>query len=214
MGVCRWISELIARWVILLVGLNVYPVLCITYNITIVPGYLSWLSLMAKWLDKWHEMYCHDLKVMCSNPGWVELGVLGTSVLSCTWIKIFIKGYDPWWPNDNGISSAWKVLCMIWKSWVWIPIGSNIGCVVLLSESYLNQKYVFWPLTCWSFILAILSHTTPLKANKLETGLTVRHQHVLKYPKYWSPGSERGSGQKKWEQPIQYVINSNIQYST
>ena len=27
-------------------------------------------------------MYCHDLKVMSSNPGRVELGVLGTSVIS------------------------------------------------------------------------------------------------------------------------------------
>ena len=31
-----------------------------------------------------HEMYCHDLEVMSSNPGRVELGVLGTSVLSRT----------------------------------------------------------------------------------------------------------------------------------
>ena len=32
-------------------------------------------------------MYCHGLKVMSSNPSRVELGVLGTSVLSCTWTK-------------------------------------------------------------------------------------------------------------------------------
>ena len=37
--------------------------------------------------SQWHGMYCHDLEVMNSNPGWVELGVLGTSVLSRTWIK-------------------------------------------------------------------------------------------------------------------------------
>ena len=29
-------------------------------------------------------MYSHDLEVMNSNPGWVELGVLGTSALSRT----------------------------------------------------------------------------------------------------------------------------------
>ena len=32
--------------------------------------------LMAEWLEQasqWHEMYCHDLEVMSSNPGWVEL---------------------------------------------------------------------------------------------------------------------------------------------
>ena len=44
-------------------------------------------SLMAKWLEKvsqLHEMYCHDLEVMSSNSSRVELGVLGTSVLSRT----------------------------------------------------------------------------------------------------------------------------------
>ena len=29
------------------------------------------------------EMCCHDLEVMSSNPGQVELGVRSTSVLSC-----------------------------------------------------------------------------------------------------------------------------------
>ena len=35
-------------------------------------------SLMAKWLEQayqWHEMDCHNLEVMSSNPSWVELGV-------------------------------------------------------------------------------------------------------------------------------------------
>ena len=38
---------------------------------------------MAGWLEEasqWHEMYCHDLKVMSSNLGWVEPGVCSTSV--------------------------------------------------------------------------------------------------------------------------------------
>ena len=45
---------------------------------------------MAKWLEQasqWHEMHCHDLEVMSSNPGRVELGVLSTSVLSRTWLR-------------------------------------------------------------------------------------------------------------------------------
>ena len=45
---------------------------------------------MAKWLEQasqWHEMYCHDVEVMSSNPGRIELGELGTSVLSRTWSK-------------------------------------------------------------------------------------------------------------------------------
>ena len=42
---------------------------------------------MAEWLEQasqWYEMSCHDLEVMSSNPGWVELGVRCTSVLSRT----------------------------------------------------------------------------------------------------------------------------------
>ena len=45
---------------------------------------------MAKWLEEasqWHEVYCHDLEVMSSNPSRVELGVRSTSVPSRTWTK-------------------------------------------------------------------------------------------------------------------------------
>ena len=38
---------------------------------------------MTKWLEQvsqWHEMYSHDLEVMSSNPSWVRLVVLSTSV--------------------------------------------------------------------------------------------------------------------------------------
>ena len=48
---------------------------------------------MAEWLEQvsqWHEMYCHNLEVMSSNPSRVELGVLGTAVQSHTWIRIYI----------------------------------------------------------------------------------------------------------------------------
>ena len=41
---------------------------------------------MAKWLEQTPQsmgMHCHDLEVMSSNPGWVELG-MRTSVLSRT----------------------------------------------------------------------------------------------------------------------------------
>ena len=48
------------------------------------PNVVLWLLIvMAQWLrraSQRHEMYCHDLEVMGSNPGWVELGVHGTSV--------------------------------------------------------------------------------------------------------------------------------------
>ena len=42
---------------------------------------------MAEWLQhesQGHEICCHDLDVMNSNPGQVELGVCSTSVLSRT----------------------------------------------------------------------------------------------------------------------------------
>ena len=65
-----------------------------------------WESLMAQWLDhspQWHEMYCHDLEVMSSNPGQVKLGADSTSFLSCTWTKIYMQfqvlvaWYQFWW---------------------------------------------------------------------------------------------------------------------
>ena len=47
---------------------------------------------MAEWLEQvsqWHEMYCHDLEVISSNPGRgrFELGVRSVSVLSRAWTK-------------------------------------------------------------------------------------------------------------------------------
>ena len=48
----------------------------------------------AEWLQQvsqGHEMYCHDLEVMSSNPGWVELGVHSTSVPSRTGTKYIFQ---------------------------------------------------------------------------------------------------------------------------
>ena len=36
-----------------------------------------------------------------------------------------------------------KCTVMIWGSWVRTLVGSKLGCVVLLSMSYFNQKYTF-----------------------------------------------------------------------
>ena len=44
-------------------------------------------SLMAEWLEQtsqWHEMYCHDLDVMSSDPSWVERRTRISSALSRT----------------------------------------------------------------------------------------------------------------------------------
>ena len=43
--------------------------------------------VVAKRLEQasqWHDMYCHDLEVMSSNPSQVKLGVRSTSVISRT----------------------------------------------------------------------------------------------------------------------------------
>ena len=67
-------------------------------------------SLMAEWLEQasqWHEMYYHDLEIMSSNPGRVELRVLGTSILSQTWIRIYIS--FGWLVNRQ----PWPTNCMI-----------------------------------------------------------------------------------------------------
>ena len=62
---------------------------------------------MAEWLEQasqWHEMCCHDLEVMSSNPGQVELGVVSTEVtdsrafragISVTWnVLSWFKGHE------------------------------------------------------------------------------------------------------------------------
>ena len=39
-------------------------------------------SQVAEWLkqaSQWHKIYCHDLEVMSSSPGQVELGLRDTS---------------------------------------------------------------------------------------------------------------------------------------
>ena len=56
---------------------------------------------MAEWLElasQGHEMYCHDLEVMSSNPDQVELGVqniclscTGTKYIIYTKISVFLK---------------------------------------------------------------------------------------------------------------------------
>ena len=46
----------------------------------------DWVKLFGC-ISQWHEMYCHDMKVISSNPSWVKLGVHSTSVLSRTWTK-------------------------------------------------------------------------------------------------------------------------------
>ena len=38
-------------------------------------------------------MYCHDLEVLSSNPGWIEIGVRSTSVQSRSLLEPNYKGF-------------------------------------------------------------------------------------------------------------------------
>ena len=70
--------------------LNTYSIIKLSFLPSTKEGILFWKSLMAELLNKasqWHEMCSHDLEVMSSNPGQVELGVHSTSVLSSTGTK-------------------------------------------------------------------------------------------------------------------------------
>ena len=48
-----------------------------------------------------------------------------------------------------------KCTLLIWRSWLWTSVGSNLGCVVLMTKSYLIQKYV-----CWTFQPVTLSFSS------------------------------------------------------
>ena len=86
---------------------------------------------MAKWLkqtSQWHEMCCHDLEVMSSNSGRVELRVLGTSVLSCTWIKISCSGT---------CGKAWHLVRQP-GTWQWL-----LGCGMWLRNTRKSEPTTF-----------------------------------------------------------------------
>ena len=115
---------------------------------TVCP-YWDWMkSLMAKWLEQasqWHGMYCHNLEVMSSNPGWVELGVLGTSVLSRTWIKMSLntnstlcsKDKYTWtWKHENMHCTSVSYQCHVFdfKQWIFVPYVSETQIERCLTE--------------------------------------------------------------------------------
>ena len=78
--------------------------------------------MMAYWLEQasqWHEVYCHDLEVVSSNPGRVEPGVRSTSVPSRTWtqqIYLFIK-------NSNKVNP-------FAYNWIWFPVRTSSGTTI------------------------------------------------------------------------------------
>ena len=70
---------------------------------------------MVEWWEQasqWHEMYCHDLEVMSSKPGRVELGVRSTSALSRTWTKNIDNQI-----KRTSLRSDYIIQEIVWKCW-------------------------------------------------------------------------------------------------
>ena len=158
----------------------------------------TWQSLMAKWLEQasqWHEMYCHDLEVMSSNPGQVKLGVRSTSVLSRTWSKnIFLRKIPRY---CNHLTKAkhlytlniWTLLlseARILGVWglAWFIHVMRISYIFLLllrpkcvcvPESNLSTFYLLlnWPITAWNSCDAEAVNTS------------MWHIHILLYVASW-----------------------------
>ena len=86
-----------------------------------------------------------------SQRVWTAEGVLKPELMHTAqppW-RIHVKGHpfhkevechlEGW----QSVSWTWNVLPLISRSWVQTLVGSNLGCVVLLSNSYLNKKNIF-----------------------------------------------------------------------
>jgi len=110
-------------------------------------------SLMAEKLEQasqWHGMYYHDLEVMSSNPGWVEIGVHSTFVISRTWTKKYSTSYrhalansSLWSPVQTlELNVNWTVSlvivdchCNLLQGFAQVWMGFNITFITLFSLS-------------------------------------------------------------------------------
>ena len=102
-------------------------------------------SPLYMWLDVWfgdlqalkkHGLMVHSTKY----PYWDQVSLNNTklNLNSFTWNKVEAPDGSV---VKTRVSGAWSVLFMIWRSWVQTPDMSNLECVMLLSKSYLKQKY-------------------------------------------------------------------------
>ena len=90
--------------------------------------------------SQWHEVYCHDLKVMSSNPGRVELGVRSTSVLSCTWTKNVTLWYTFSPYSLSPLPNCWLYLCLFLCL---LPNVELMWCIFSwLTLTYINENRV------------------------------------------------------------------------
>ena len=108
---------------------EIFQIIASSVPATVTLFCLNVRSPMAKWLEQasqWHERYCHNLEVMSSNPSWVELGVLGISVLSRTWTKNILF-LNPKYKNDG--TNRQNTLIQIINAPNQSAIGLFISCV-------------------------------------------------------------------------------------
>ena len=117
-------------------------------------------SLIAKWLKQashWHEMYCHDLEFMSSNPGRAELGLHSSSVLCRTWSK-------------NITTLSWSMLrhTLFIATHCKICIKGNHPEPAPIPKNILKQHfyYEYWHLYCYQRIRSFSKCTEDLQRGR------------------------------------------------
>ena len=142
---------------------------------------LALYVIVLEWFEQasqWHEMYCHDLEVMGSNPGRVELVVHSTSVLSHTWTtNITMKTEKIWflgiWQNLSDLNCWSFIIVSMYYTSTSLTLLDFVFAMVISGVISLNPKSIhtstssvnvwlagplpssFFPLfaSCWSCLL-------------------------------------------------------------
>ena len=129
-------------------------------HFSLLQGFVQVHMGNQEWLEQasqCHEMDCHDLEAVSSNPGWVELGVRRTSVPSHTWTKHKHTQFNT---HPTVLGGARSSICMSWikstkmeecsTSWgaaEGYKFSSNFLCIlirVILQWFLLSNKLSLW----------------------------------------------------------------------
>ena len=88
-----------------------------------------------------------------------------------------LKGRSHWWPSGyRRRLSDMKCTVMIWRSWVQTPVGSNLGCVVLLCQVVLELNIkAYHCLLFWVCKYGLLSLTNDLLITMLHCSPEMYH---------------------------------------
>ena len=146
--VSGWLNEL---WSVCACMLNLY----IMVTATLISKYLKIWQIFHSWLSK---QYFTSVNINCYAEAWnTSKGGMQTGLKDWIWGMLRLQYSNVqcfslplfhvvWVRVPDGlvvktsISLTWTVLSMIWRSWVRTLVWSNLGCVILLSKSYLNQN--------------------------------------------------------------------------